>query len=251
MGDLLIKFLNKYRNAIGARLPNAVQRVLFNSPVIMLLSGNRWFGLGGLDKIIVQEFAKGHRGFFVELGANNGVAQSNTKHLELFKGWSGVLIEPWFDNYLRIAVTRSKRTKAINAGCVSPEYDGKTLKLHFADLMTVAEGIKTETGKPELWALEGARFVEKNLRGIVFEAPARTLSSILEEVGAPTFIDFLSLDVEGAEMEVLRGLDLRKFKVGLMCIETRSLDSVVRHLEKFGYTLKAQVSAHDYFFEQS
>ena len=66
--------------------------VLKNKRISRLLD-KEYFGLNELDKKILN-YVNSRNGYFVELGANDGITQSNTKHYELYKGWQGVLIEP-------------------------------------------------------------------------------------------------------------------------------------------------------------
>lgn len=78
---------------------------------------------------------------------------------------------------------------------------------------------------------------EQQMRVIV---PARTLVSILDECKAPEVIDFLSIDVEGSELGVLNGMDLRKYQVKLACIETANIEKVLsvfdeRYYKNIGY----------------
>jgi FkbM family methyltransferase len=139
-------------------------------------------------------------GFFVEAGGNDGYTQSNTYWLERFRGWCGILIEPMEELY---ELCREERPNAtvVRAALVPAGYAGDTVHMHFAELMSVVAGEhedawRTKMGNALRWHDE-------------YEAdvPARTLTSILDEAGAPE-IDLLSLDVEGYEPEVLRGLDL-------------------------------------------
>lgn len=55
----------------------------------------------------------------------------------------------------------------------------------------------------------------------LFDVPMRTLTEILDESGTPSNFDLLSLDVEGYEVEVLKGLDFQKYRPKAMCIEVR------------------------------
>ena len=56
-------------------------------------SEKQYFGLNKLDKKVLK-YLNYNRGFFVELGANDGISQSNTLHFEKYKNWKGILIEP-------------------------------------------------------------------------------------------------------------------------------------------------------------
>lgn len=236
------------KNQIGKRLPNTIQRLIFRSKLAMRLTGNVHFGNGYLDKIILEELEQLDGGYFIEIGANNGIAQSNTKHLELFRGWRGLLVEPWPENFQRISVTRSKKTKAFHAACVSFDYELSSVGLYYSNLLTIAEGLESDKPDAKDWA-KGAEFLlPEGERVKFFEAPARTLDSILVESAAPRHIDFFSLDVEGAEIEVLKGIDFENFTFGLFCIETESLDIIKTFLSDRGYEMYRQISFHDYLF---
>jgi len=81
-----------------------------------------------------------------------------------------------------------------------------------------------------------------------FGAVAKPLSHILDESNAPSTIDFLSLDVEGAELEVLKGIDFEKYKFKFMLIECRDIDRLSSYLKAKNYQLVDKLSFHDYLF---
>ena len=69
----------------------------------------KYFGLNGLDSLI-EHFVNYDNGFFVELGANDGLTQSNTAYFEKSRGWKGVLIEPSPNKFLECIKNRSEKT---------------------------------------------------------------------------------------------------------------------------------------------
>lgn len=77
-------------------------------------------------------------------------------------------------------------------------------------------------------------------------APARTLTSILEEVDAPIGVKFLSVDVEGGELEVLKGISFSKFSVEWILVETHARDLFTDFLGGKGYGYHSQLTPHDY-----
>lgn len=77
-------------------------------------------------------------------------------------------------------------------------------------------------------------------------APARTLTSILEEVDALLDVKFLSVDVEGGELEVLKGINFSKFSVEWILVETQARDQVTDFLGGKGYGYYSQLTPHDY-----
>ncbi len=157
-------------------------------------------------------------GLFVEAGANDGFQQSNTYGLERFHGWTGLLVEPVPELASECSLNRTAVVRKVALG--GPEQDGSQITMHFAGLMSVAEG-----------ALGGAEavktHVEKGLSvqrlgdGYRCEVPVRSLSSLLDECFPGRSVDLLSLDVEGYEVQALRGLDFLRHAPRFICVEAR------------------------------
>ena len=136
------------------------------------------------------------RGFFVEAGAVDGVFESNTYFLERWRGWHGLLVEPVPEMYQRLNVNR--RARAVNCALVSSKSRETTVRITSAHALSTIVGVQGhDTGHADT-------------AGAAITVPARTLGSILDEIGNPR-VDLLSLDVEGFELQVLQGLD---FQIG-------------------------------------
>ena len=111
----------------------------------------------GLDFFLKPSFRTA--GFYVELGANDGITQSNSKRLELFFGWKGILIEPEPNNYSKLTRNRSKRNSLYNVAAVSLHYSKPTMELKYSNLMTTPlEGLSTIKDR-EAHVEEGKRFL--------------------------------------------------------------------------------------------
>lgn len=205
-----------------------------------------YFGLNNLDQKMEQYIGK-PGGFFVELGANDGVTQSNTLFYERTYGWRGVLIEPIPHQYLRCILNRSPENKFFCNACVGFSYSEKFVELVFSNLMTSGVGLDSDLD-PFEQARKGEQFLDPRIKSFSFGAVAKTLTQILSEANAPGVIDFLSLDVEGAEREVLAGLDHSRFRIQYMLIESRAPERIHAHLSEHGYTFLSQMSEHDYLF---
>jgi FkbM family methyltransferase len=173
------------------------------------------------ETLMVREFFDNKRtGFFVDVGANDPVLGSQTWHLEQ-AGWNGIVVEPQPDLAARLSETRKARVFAI--ACSSPQNAGGTLPLHIAgphssfnpDLMVA--GVKPAAP---------------------IEVPVRTLDSVLAEAGAPAPIDFLSVDVEGHEIDVLSGFDFARWRPRLILLEDHVVNLTKhRFLQHAGYRL--------------
>lgn len=70
---------------------------------------------------------------------------------------------------------------------------------------------------------------------------ARPLTSLLDKVSAPSAFDLLSLDVEGNELAVLKGLDFRKYQPKWILVETRGPE-IAGYLSEAGYQVHAKLS---------
>ncbi len=205
----------------------------------------RYFALNDLDKKI-EQYLDFDNGYFVELGANDGVNQSNTLFFEKFRMWKGLLIEPYQPNYKELIRNRGSNNYFKNAACVGPTYTKPTVNLAYSNLMTSTLGVKSEISNPVEHANQGVAFWGGYT--FLFEAPAFTLDSILIEAGAPFLIDFLSLDVEGVELEILKGVDHSKFRFRYICVESRQFDELNEYLQSQEYDYVDSLSNHDYLF---
>jgi FkbM family methyltransferase len=146
-------------------------------------------------------------GFFAEVGARHPRSGSPTWHLEQ-RGWRGILVEPQPDHADRL---REERTAAVFAvACSSPENAGRMLPFYAGG--APAGGGEAPAGLEMIAA--GPEVVRE-----MINVPARTLDSLLEEAGAPRPVDFLSVDVEGHEIEVLRGFDFARWSPRLILLE--------------------------------
>jgi FkbM family methyltransferase len=183
-------------------------------------------------------------GFFVEAGANDGYQQSNTYYLEKFKGWTGILIEPIPELY-RMCLGERPRSKVLNYALVPEAYASETVPMLYGGLMSLVPGAQGSVEADRAHAEAG------NLlgwdRNYDVEVPARTLTSVLAEAGAPPQIDLLSLDVEGYEVDVLAGLDLDRWAPRCILIEVidASRRRTVERTLSDRYVTVAQLSPFD------
>ena len=183
-------------------------------------------------------------GFYVEAGGFDGFTQSNTYFLERFRGWRGILVEPMPEN---VAMARRNRPLATVVHCalVGPDHSSGVVEMDFGDLMTSVRGAHDDG-----WVDAGLALGWRDPR--VESVPARTLSAVLDEAGAPP-IDLLSLDVEGFETEVLRGLDLDRHPPAWVLVEMHDLAAgreQVSALLGEHYTEHAQLSPLDVLYRR-
>ncbi len=227
------------------RTPSWVLKKIAGVALLRKISGVGYYGLSKLDRKIATFLPKSN-GFYVELGANDGISQSNTYHFEKYKNFIGLLIEPIPEKFQECKLNRSDKNFFANCACVSFEYKEPTIELIYSNLMTTTLGGSSDIVDRYSHAKSGERFIKNEI--YKFEIEARTLNSILIETGAPNQIDLLSLDVEGSELEVLKGIDFERFKFTVICVESRDLTRIVNFLQSKHYRLLKKLSVHDYLF---
>jgi len=158
------------------------------------------------DIFVLSQLNFKRNGFFVEFGATDGVALSNTYLLEKNYGWKGILAEPsvrWH------AALEGNRRCFIEESCVWKE---SGLSLSFketaeAELSTITDFISIDDH-------ERAR-----KRGQMYEVKSISLIDLLKKYDAPKEIDYLSLDTEGSEYEILSNFDFSCYQFKIITCE--------------------------------
>lgn len=186
------------------------------------------------DQLKAEFFGSSRKGFFVEVGANQPQHDSQTWGFEQ-AGWTGVLVEPQPDLAERLRTAR--RARVVAAACSSPENAGGTMTLFLSGPLSSFKRDLAVTGIVPREAIE---------------VPVRTLDNILIEAGAPSPIDFVSIDVEGHEVEVLRGFDLARWRPRLLLIEDH-VTSLATHrfLTRAGYRLIRRTGLNGWYVPQA
>jgi FkbM family methyltransferase len=165
-----------------------------------------------------EQFLGAAAGYFVEVGANDPVEGSQTWHLEQL-GWTGILVEP--QPMLAQELRRRRRAKVFAVACSSRGRDRTAASLYLAGIFS---------------SLDRDFFAAGQQRQGVIEVPLRSLDEVLIEAGAPCPIDFLAIDVEGREIDVLSGFTIEKWRPRLLIIEDIALDmSRHKYLQTHGY----------------
>ena len=190
----------------------------------------------GQDRWIVNEvFQHARNGFFLDVGSADGLHGSNTRVLEEL-GWTGICIDPFPTNM-------EGRTCEMFETVVSSEA-GQRVNFTAAG---VVGGITEHLGLHK-----GHELVK---RAQTVELVTTTLNDLLEQANAPRNIDYLSLDVEGAELEVLKGLDLSKYRFKALTIEHNFEEpkrSEIREmLMGAGYQLAVSMHHDDWYLDDS
>lgn len=155
---------------------------------------------------VAWELKSPKNGFFVEFGAANGRHASNTVYLERELGWRGILAEPARHWYPHI---RKLRNCFIDDRAV---FSQSGLKVRFVQ-PTIALHSTIETYADGDYAAATRAIGER------YEVETVSLNDLLTEWRAPRRIDYISIDTEGSELDILKAFDFKAWDVRLMTIE--------------------------------
>jgi len=181
------------------------------------------------DLWVLFKFSEKKAGFFVEFGACDGLHLSNTYLLEKQYGWTGILAEalPFWNKNLR-----DNRNVFIDSRVVHRTTGDKVKFNHVIEnpdlsrlTMNVPNDIHERNGN------------RKRHEAITVETV--TINDLLKTYDAPQYIDYLSIDTEGTEAEIIQSIDFGYYKFGLITVEhageSSKRDIIFERLKREGY----------------
>lgn len=161
----------------------------------------------GQDLEVLKFYKNKRNGFFIEIGASDGIHLSNTYLLETNYEWKGICVEPIPSKFESLCKNRPNSSCFFNA--IYSE-SNKNLTFDIANNCDLLSGIHDHIDCH-------TSFVNANKTQIM--TTTITLNDLLEKTNSPLFIEYLSLDTEGSELEILKSVDLKKYTFGLIDVE--------------------------------
>jgi FkbM family methyltransferase len=168
-------------------------------------------------------------GFFVEFGACDGVELSNTLTLEKDFNWKGILVEPsisWHDELFK------NRSCHIDKRAVWIESNNE---LDFVEV----EGFKTLSGIDTDLFKSNYTELREDVNNKRFKVKTITLKDLLIEYNAPKQIDYLSIDTEGTEFDIISNFDFNKYDIKIITVEhyfnDEESNKIYDYLKHFNY----------------
>lgn len=158
------------------------------------------------DLFVLEQNSWKRSGFFVEFGATDGINLSNTFLLEKEFGWTGILAEPGRNWHSSL---EKNRTAKISKECVWRE-SGKYLTFiesEFPEFSTI----------DEFQNMDG--MATSRTPAAKYQVKTITLKELLEINNAPNYIDYISIDTEGSELDILTNFPFSEYKFGILTVE--------------------------------
>jgi FkbM family methyltransferase len=190
----------------------------------------------GQDKFLETNIFKGYlNGFYVDVGAHNGISINNTLYFEKNNNWTGINIEPLkiiFDELV------NNRPNNINLNCAVCNKDGETDFLCNTGYTEMLSGIKDTFDKRHLNRLE---YENKQMGSTteVVKVNTKKLETIFDENNV-SHVNYLSIDVEGGEFEVILSINFDKVFIDVIGFENNYNDTsipIIKYLQTKNFVL--------------
>jgi FkbM family methyltransferase len=182
----------------------------------------------GQDLWVLEETGNKRNGYFVDIGTNDPVNINNTYILEKIYGWDGICVEPLPELFEKIKSVRSKNTIVDNSLLFSSV---KQMEFKMASGLS---GIVETFDKCH----------DRSSFNDFLSITTTTLNKLLEKYNAPTEIDYISVDTEGSEFEILKVFNFQKYNVKLFTIEhnfnQELRDNIFKLMAENGYDRVSQ-----------
>jgi len=188
------------------------------------------------DEFLETNVFKGYKnGYFVDVGAHDGVSLNNSLYFERSSNWSGINIEPIKTVYEKLSINRPN---CININCAVSNNEGDTEFLCCTGRTEMLSGIKAtyDTRHINRINLENQKFQGTSQTIIV---PTRRLETILDEYKI-THVNYLSIDVEGAEFEVIKSINFDKVFIDVIGFENNYIEKslpIIEYLQSKKYII--------------
>jgi len=198
----------------------------------------------GEENILNSFFNYKKKGYFVDIGAADGEDNSNTRYLSEFLNWTGILIEPhpYFYNKLYNLYKNENKIKTLNLA-VSDIESILPFYLFGSDKDSQVSTLEEEF-KQKVITAYGDKFSTINIQ-------TTTLKSILKEIYEnKIYVDFLSIDCEGADIKVLRSNDWNLYRPSLICVEHSMEENILHNtMTEFDYKIYSKTVGNTFFVD--
>jgi FkbM family methyltransferase len=200
----IIRYDNFY-NSISQK--NDIKNILIKTNTNKLIKAFKIFKKSKSENfqdilvLIKSNFKK--RGFFVEFGAGNGLDYSNTYLLEKEYLWNGIVCEP-------AKVFHDKLKK--NRSCYIEKKAVWNKSRKYLNFIELKEPYYSKISKFKNF------FLQKKINKI-YKVETISLVDLLKKYNSPKIIDFLSIDIEGDEIKILKNFNFKTYKIKIICIE--------------------------------
>lgn len=201
-----------------------------------------FYGQFGEDIYLSFFFHSNYIGVCVEVGADDGINGSNTYHFEQ-KGWNTLCIEPVPQSFEKCKLIRKN---VINCCAHSCNKDNAIFTV--VNIADTTSGISSLEIDERL--IENYKHLINNIHQIYVKV--KTLDTILKENNFPKNIDFISIDTENTEIEVLKGIGFENYNINFLVIENNFNENIVeKYLTTKGFQKINRLGVNDFYVNKN
>tara|TARA_B100001057_G_scaffold55748_1_gene49521 strand:- start:131 stop:985 length:855 start_codon:yes stop_codon:yes gene_type:complete len=196
----------------------------------------------GQDKMIKKNFFDGKKnGFFIEIGAYDGISGSNCYHFERFLNWDGIAIEPSDIQFEKLK--KNRKCKVLNNA--------------ISDEVKEVEFIEVTEGLTQMSGINDSSF-ERNFKIISDNQASKTDSIKLKTITFDDIvpknrdIDYLSIDIEGGEMNLLKSIDFKTNSIKVISVENNipKEQNFKNFFEEINFTYLDRIGQDEIFYNR-
>ena len=198
-----------------------------------------------VEKYLRERFNTMMPGSFLEIGCWDGELISQTAWLEQEKGWVGLCVDPFPRNFEDRTATLCRR--AVSADGMSRTFIKVSIDRRYGGDVSYFSGFKENIARHWPLILEHCDFEE-------IIVPTITMEELYKTFDMPEHVEFLSVDVEGAEYEIFQSIDFKKWSYGMIDYEHNGVvekrDMIREILKNAGYVLLAELTVDDIWVKE-
>jgi len=195
-----------------------------------------FYSQSGQDEYLEKNIFKGYKnGVFVDVGAHDGVSINNTLYFEKNHNWTGINIEPIENIYNKLIINRPN---CININCAVSSINGEEEFLCNTGHTEMISGLKRTFDNRHFERLQRENNEHKSTTNLI-NIKTKRLENILDQNNI-THINYLSIDVEGAEFDVIKSINFDNVFIDVIDFENNFDDSsspIIDYLNEKNYIL--------------
>lgn len=204
----------------------------------------KFYSQYGQDKWLYENYFKNkQKGFFMEIGADDGVDKSNTKFFEETLEWSGICIEPSPERFKLLETNRI----CICENVAISDNEGEVEFMDISGWGKALSGIVDKYSGSHMNRIQNELKNPNNKGYNIVNVKTTTLNNLLEKHNV-TDIDFCTVDTEGGEYDIIKNIDLVRFNIKIFIVENNYGDeSVNNYLTSNGYEMIKKINVDNVY----
>ena len=223
--------------------------LISNYQSLKFLLVNNYSSRGNIDKKLMNIIKK-KNGFYLEVGAYNGISESVSLRFQKELNWSGLLIAPNPFHFIYLKKNRRKNL-CLNYICLNKKFFKKKLYIKNLNQMSYLVDDKSRLYFTDYPISKINKLVKESKSGnsVSYKCNIQSLENIFCKQKIKV-VDLAIIDVEGSELELLAGINFSKVRINYMCIESYNFKKLNKFMKRKNYVFVSKLHKEDYVFKK-